>query len=127
MAAVKRIVGAAQMQQALRAAIEALPKQAAAALRTEAEIEMAEAKQRTPVDSGSLRASGYVDTPVISGRKISVELGFGGAASEYAVIVHENMDAHHPVGQAKFLESVLQESAPYLADRLARRIGLDKK
>lgn len=127
MATVTRVVGVSQMQAALRAVIEALPKRAAAALRAEAEIEMAESKKRVPVATGILRGSGFVDTPVITGRKISVELGYGGAASDYAVIVHEDMDANHPNGgEAKFLESVLKESAPSLADRIAHRMELGK-
>lgn len=28
-----------------------------------------------------------------------------GYSADYAVYVHENMEAHHPVGQAKFLET----------------------
>ena len=39
------------------------------------------------------------------------------------VTVHENLDAFHRVGQAKFLESVLVESRPYLAARVARRMN----
>ncbi len=32
-----------------------------------------------------------------------------GYTAEYAVYVHENLEAHHPVGQAKFLEQPLRE------------------
>lgn len=93
------------------------------ALRAEAEIEMTEAKRRTPVDTGTLRASGHVAGPKHSGRDTEVMLAFGGPAAPYALFVHENLDAHHPVGQAKFLEGTLHESAPYLAQRIARRIA----
>lgn len=70
-----------------------------------AEKVMTVAKQRTPVDSGALRSSGLV-TKV---SETSVELSFGGAASAYAVIVHENLTNYHPVGQAKFLESAITD------------------
>lgn len=93
------------------------------ALRAEAEIEMTEAKRRTPVDTGALRGSGHVAGPKHSGRDTQVTLAFGGPAAPYALFVHENLDAHHPVGQAKFLEGTLHESAPYLAQRIARRIA----
>lgn len=92
------------------------------ALREEAEIEMTEAKQRTPVDTGALRASGRVEGPEIRGEEVSVTFQFGDAAAPYALYVHENMDAFHKVGQAKFLESTLIESQPYLAARIAKRI-----
>jgi hypothetical protein len=100
------------------------PEQVADALYAEAQIEMTEAKRRTPVDTGELRASGYVADPEIRGRRISVEMGFGGAASEYAVHVHEDLEALHPVGQAKYLESTVLESAPHMPARIARRLDL---
>lgn len=91
------------------------------ALREEAEIEMAEAKKRTPVLTGVLRDSGKVESIGSVGYP-GVRWSFGGAAMAYAIYVHENLDAFHPVGQAKFLESTLAESAPHLPDRVARRI-----
>lgn len=90
---------------------------------SEAELLMTKAKMLTPVDTGALRASGHVQAPVVEGGKVSVTLGFGGAAEAYAVPVHERMDVHHPVGQAKFLETPVREwesdGVKRLADRLA--------
>lgn len=100
-----------------------LPRELGNALRAEAEIEMTEAKRRTPVRFGHLRASGYVEGPIIAQGDIAVRLAFGGPSAPYAIYVHENMEAFHPVGQAKFLESVLLESAPYLAERVAARMN----
>jgi hypothetical protein len=34
-------------------------------------------------------------------KKIAVEVGY---KTDYAVYVHENLQAHHPIGQAKYLE-----------------------
>ena len=92
------------------------------ALRAEAEIEMAEAKRRTPVATGALRASGHVEVTV-SGRDAEARLRFGGPSAPYSVFVHENLRAYHRVGQAKFLESTLMESKRFMAARLARRIA----
>jgi hypothetical protein len=108
----------------LKALAARAPDRVGTALYLEAEIEMAEAKQRTPVDTGALRASGVVSLPEFSGRQISVSLNFGGPAAPYALVVHEDLEAHHPVGQAKYLESVIVESAPFMAARLARRLDL---
>ncbi len=94
------------------------------ALRAEGEIEMTEAKKRTPVDTGALRASGHVTGPDRKGRDVEVRLSFGGPAVQYAVEVHENLEAWHRVGQAKYLESVLNESASHMANRVARRLEL---
>lgn len=90
---------------------------AGAALREEAEIEMTEAKERTPVRYGVLKASGTVTGP--EGPEQAVRMSFGGDAREYAIFVHENLEMFHRVGQAKFLESVLLESIPYLTQRVA--------
>lgn len=93
------------------------------ALREEAEIEMTEAKERTPVDTGALRASGRVTGPETKGSDIEVKLAFGNASAEYALYVHEDIDAFHNVGQAKYLESTLNESAPHLPGRIGKRIA----
>lgn len=105
------------------------PDRVAQALYLKAQVLMTEAKRRTPVKTGVLRASGYVAPPEREGgRKISVEMGFGGAASDYAIPVHENLDAHHnPPGQAKYLESVLNEAAAEIGSEIAVEIHLNRK
>ena len=92
----------------LRRLADRSPDAAGAALYVEAEIEMTEAKKRTPWRTGVLRGSGYVHPPQYRGREITVEMGFGGPAAPYAVYVHEDLDAwHKPPGQARFLASVI--------------------
>lgn len=63
------------------------------------------AQDLTPVDTGALRASAFTEAE--SGSNPSVIVGY---TEEYAIFVHENLEAHHPVGQAKFLEQPLQEN-----------------
>lgn len=129
----RRMQGVKQMQALIGRKQAGLLRKAGAALFAEAQIEMAESKRRVPVDTGVLRASGYVNPPVagfglggggVAGT-VRVELGYGGPAEDYAVIVHEDLDAFHRVGEAKFLESVLNESAPFMAQRIAKRINLE--
>lgn len=122
--------GAREMVDRLLRLAERYPDVVKAALYQEAQIEMTEAKRRTPVDTGRLRASGRVAEPVRVGRRVTVTLSFGGAAAPYAVFVHENLLANHASppfggGQAKFLESTLDESAPHMAERLERRVNLN--
>jgi hypothetical protein len=111
----------------------ALVRAQAQALRIEAEVEMTESKKRCPVYSptvgdrvdhvgGTLRASGHVEPVVVEGAKMHVDLVYGGAAQAYAIVQHENLDYHHNVGQAKYLESVLMESLPSMGARIAERI-----
>jgi len=100
--------------------VKKVPDVAGQALREEAEIEMEEAKRRTPVDTGALRSSGRVTS---SEDGLAVTLSFGDTAVDYALPVHEDLEMLHRVGQAKYLESVLVESSPYLVKRIAKRMG----
>jgi len=111
------------------------PDHVAAAMYQEAQIEMTESKRRCPVSPlpapkgvvpGTLRDSGQVARPDRRGKHISVTMSYGGAAEDYAVVQHENLDFHHTTGQAKFLESVINESRPYMAGRIADRVHLNK-
>jgi hypothetical protein len=108
------------------------PDHVAAALYKEAQIEATEMKRRTPVDitrdaphPGNLRNSIHVEQPERRGRRISVTIATG-AQAPYAIYVHENPDAFHPVGEWKFMESVLNESRSSMAARVAARVHLDK-
>lgn len=120
--------GAEQMKAKLRAFQQRFPDRVAAALYQEAQIEMTESKRRVPVHYGTLRASGTVHRPTRDFRgRVRVALTYGGAAAPYAIYVHENLDANHDNppfkgGQAKYLESVLDESRPFMAARIARRL-----
>lgn len=111
------------------------PDRVPALLYQEGQIEMTEAKRRTPVwnparpvppghTPGALRASGQVHEPERKGRQVSVALTFGNEFVDYAIYVHEDLEAFHATGQAKFLESTLNESAPHMDQRLARRLDL---
>jgi hypothetical protein len=99
------------------------PLSIAKALFIEAGIEATEMKRRTPVDTGALRGTYEVTKPDFGalGGDISVEIRVGGPAAEYAIHVHENLEAHHDVGQAKFMESVINESKPFFHARVAKR------
>lgn len=70
----------------------------------ESEGIMAQSKDLVPVDEGNLRASGHVQPPKVNRNSVSIEMGYGGPAVDYAVIVHEDLTAHHTVGMAKYLE-----------------------
>lgn len=124
--------GADKMIQKLRKVADQYPDVVAKALYQEAQIEATEMKRRTPVDTtanaphpGQLRNSIHVEEPERKGRTISVMIATG-VEAPYAIYVHENPDAYHPVGQWKFMESVINESRSHMADRIARRIHLSK-
>lgn len=97
---------------------------------------IAEAQQETPVDEGVLRGSGHALLPERRGDIIEVVFGFGGPAGSgnvagesndedcgYATHVHENLLAHHEVGNAKYLERPIERRKPDAPDRIARRMN----
>ena len=101
------------------------------------EEEMPEMKRRCPVWNprrpvppghrpGSLRDSGMVHPPEHRGTRVSTRMTFGNDEVDYAVYVHEDLEAEHAIGQAKFMESVMNESRPYIGRRLASRINLER-
>lgn len=113
--------GAPELRRLLTRARDRAPQMLAAGLNTEAELIMTDAKRVTPVDIGTLRGSGTVLPPVINGTKVSVTLGFGGAASAYAMVQHEGY-FNHVVGQRKFLEEPVIAAAPVLATHLTQHL-----
>lgn len=124
--------GTGQVQKNLRSLAARFPHEVARALYQETQIEAKECKRRCPVDTGALRSSIHVEGPVVestgffSRDSIYTIIVCGGPAAPYAVFVHEDLTKHHPVGQAKFIESTLLESRPYMAMRIAHRIDLNK-
>lgn len=96
------------------------PRELGGAMWREATSIINSAKGITPVDTGTLRGSGHVQIPEVTEAGVSVVMGFGGAASNYAIYVHENLSSYHrPPTQAKFLERPFLAAAQGMAQRLA--------
>ena len=89
-------------------------------------VETPECKRRTPIDTGDLVNTVVTFGPEFRGNQVMAGTKAGGGRVDYAVYVHENLEARHPVGQAKFIESTYRESAPYLPARVARRMDMKK-
>ena len=101
-------------------------KDVEAALYQEGQNVMGVSKRRTPVDQGPLRASGHAKRPKTEGGKTTVVLAYG---TDYAVYVHEVVSrrvtsgpVYHKVGQAKFLESAINENWKGMPARLRLRV-----
>ncbi len=120
------IIGAKKLTQKLAQIVQQVPLALGRAMLQEAEIELNESKKRVPVDTGTLRASGHVRGPEYQGSRVFVDITYGGAADDYALEVHEDLEMFHSVGQAKYLESVIVESAPHMASRLAKRLNIEE-
>lgn len=118
------IKGTDAVLKALRLLGANAPKAMGAALYQEGNDILRAAKAITPVDTGVLKGSGFVNLPVHSGSAVSVTLGFGGAASAYAEVQHEELSYYHtPPTQAKYLEQPFHEAVNSGMDRrLARKL-----
>lgn len=120
MIAASEVIGGPALEAALRAAGEVGLRALARGLRREAERVMTLSKREfVPADFGTLRDSGVVFAPVITATEVSVEFGFGGAASKYAVYVHEGTGP--AVGRPAFMPP-LSAIRPWL-----RRHGIPEK
>lgn len=97
---------------------------------------ISQAQQLTPVDTGTLRASGYVAEPKREGNRVRVEMGFGGpsakinpktgeSADGYALYVHEDLNVFHKVGEALFLETAFNLAKRGMTPRIVE--GLRKR
>jgi hypothetical protein len=98
------------------------PTEFAEAQFEETMIEAEECVKRTPVDTGDLQATVHATRPSIQKNVIRTTVTAGGPEAPYAIYVHENLFAHHAIGQAKFIESTLFESAPFMLRRIVARM-----
>jgi hypothetical protein len=90
---------------------------------------MNKSKRQVPIEDGILRDSGTVNPAETIGDRFKISMGYGGAASAYALIQHENMAFHHPglhskrkgqVGRkAKYLEDPMRDAGPTLERKMA--------
>lgn len=110
----------------LKKAARNCKKEFGAAQMAETEIEAKEARRQTPVDEGTLRGTVHAEGPIWEGDTCVTEVVAGGPAADYAIIVHEDLDAYHAVGNAKYIERPLMESMPFMAKRIAARIDVKK-
>ncbi len=121
-----RIEGLDELEARLKKSVVGAAKELAGGLLVEGNKIMTRSKKEfVPVDKGPLKSSGHVQTPVIRKTSASVTLGFGGAASDYALVQHERTDFNHPgQGQAKYLEQPANEAKKGFGARIAKNIDL---
>lgn len=116
---VGQTTGASGIGAALQQQLERLRQAAGQGVYAAANNIMVNAKDRVPVDLGTLKGSGYVTAPRVEGDTVSVEAGFGGPAESYAGIVHERTEVGHPHGEAKFLERAVDAGRQEAKDVIA--------
>ena len=91
-----------------------------------AEEVMAASKEIVPMKTGALMNTGKVMPPVETRTSISVDLGYGDEAVDYALIVHEELDSPkgnpihwtRPGSGPKFLERPFNEKSAELPQKI---------
>lgn len=94
------------------------------ALNEEGQIAFRNSQRLVPVDTGTLRRSGILLLAREKGSSmIEVVMGYGGAASAYALRQHENLSYRHKQGQqAKYLEEPVRARQEKLSQNIQRRM-----
>lgn len=121
------ILGIADMNRRILNLQRALPDETErAAVRVAERRVLPAAIEYCPKKTGDLRESGAVGTAVRNGYEVSVPITFGSDNVDYAGYVHENLEANHPIGQAKFLERAMNEEESSYAADLAHEVRLER-
>jgi hypothetical protein len=123
------VTGEGHLHRVLAAGGRAAGEEVPAAVYEAANEILAESARQVPVEFGTLRASGHVTPPVSTANGMEVGISYGGAAHEYALIVHEDLEAHHRAPtKAKYLEDPVNQHAARVAQDIAnaveRRLGM---
>lgn len=123
------LVGMATVQRNIQRLAAQFPVAAAIAVNEVAEVTMTRSKELTPVEFGLLKDSGRVADPARPAN-LAATLAY---AKEYALAVHEippppaksegGRSARHDVGQWKYLETAVNETAATFAKDVADKIG----
>ena len=81
---------------------------------------------KVPVDTGELRSRSFNEGPLLGVETYFQVVGYEKHdrqfLDQYAVKVHEDLTARHKVGQAKYLEAGLQETAGYLGKYIQKEM-----
>lgn len=95
------------------------------------EIVATDAKNRVPVDLGTLKSTIHARRDEEAGDAISSIAVAGpmpsdpldsGPANDYAIVQHERLDFQHKVGEAKYLEKALDGQASKMTRQIAEDI-----
>lgn len=118
------VVGTQAVLQAIGKARSVVKQTIAEGLEGCARIILAKSQTLVPVDLGPLKASGRVEVSEGSGLAARASVIYGGTeyGVDYAWWVHENLDKHHPIGQAKYLEDAIRAVRGTCAAKLKRTL-----
>ena len=109
MAKLVRITGMSQVLSNMKTATKDIGLDIGRRLKTAGLFVQRESQKIVPVDLGNLHNTARTDNIGGKGFKADVVVHYGTGA-DYAVYVHENLDARHKPGKrAKYLEAIFRE------------------
>lgn len=107
MAKIIRITGVNRVLGKMRKATKSYAARAERGLKLAGVFVQSRSQRIVPVDTSNLKGGAFTRNIGGKGFKADVIVGY---VADYAVYVHENLDARHKPGkQAKFLESVVRK------------------
>ena len=87
-----------------------LPLNSRGLLKTVGAVIMEGSAERTPVDTGNLQGSHDMPPELLTDESVTIVAG--GGEADYGIKVHEDLEVHHDVGQAKFMQASVIEDGP---------------
>lgn len=84
----------------------------------------ADSQEDCPVKEGHLKRSGKLAVSASERSGTTARVTYGGGEAPYALIVHEDLEARHDNGKAKFLEEPLHRRAPTFPADVAANLDL---
>ncbi len=107
MAKIIRITGVNKVLKNMRKATKGYAARAERGLKLAGTFVQGQSQKIVPVDTANLKGGAFTRNIGGKGFKADVIVGY---VADYAVYVHENLDARHKKGkQAKYLESVVRK------------------
>jgi len=129
-----QVIGLEELMSAVNTFGQIYTAAASEAARREAAYDLELTKPQVPIETGSLLSTGRVETDTQEGSAFVMSaIAYGGPLGtgpgqtrdvDYAVIVHEDLEAYHPHGKAKFVEDPVRGefSSGRAASRMAATI-----
>lgn len=102
--------------------VSAIPAVAGSLYRSTERIMTISKDQEVPLDTGALRSSGAVQIEQTA-TAVTVTLGYGGSASQYAVAVHEQNKNYKGGRKWKYLEDPIKANLDEVNRQLAEDIA----
>lgn len=121
------VTGADKIARNLAAVGRNLPREAGRAVLAEGAVDLEQMRIETPLaDEGARAGALRASLRLKKVDDLTVQLIAGGGTVDYAVKVHEDLQAKHEVGRAKYMEIVVLQSKGTMGDRLASRVDLKR-